>query len=178
MVEDFIPTVSGKRFYYRDPKADQIELEDIAHGLSLHPRYGGQTENFFSVARHSILVSRELEEKGYSGKIQIYGLLHDAPEAYLGDVPAPLKKNLDNLRSIEDEILDAVWEAFDIDKPGDDEWKKVKEADNTLLHYEAPQLVSLDGWTRDVDRDYSLKSGFSKDREEFLSRFRELVQRY
>jgi len=58
MSEDFIPTSSGSKMYYMEPEPGQIELEDLAHGLAMNPRFGGQTTEFYSVAKHSILVSR------------------------------------------------------------------------------------------------------------------------
>ncbi|MFB6242379.1 MAG: hypothetical protein ABEJ36_06290 [Candidatus Nanosalina sp.] len=175
MVEDFIPTVSGKKLYYTDPEPEQIEIRDIAHGLAQHPRFGGQTERFFSVARHSVLVSRELEEQGYGEEIQLYGLLHDAAEAYTGDMPAPLKKELNEFQEIEDQIMDAIWRALDIPEPSEKDWGKVKEADSVLLKHEAKELVSLDSWTDAVERDYDLESDSMKeDRRRFLERYRQL----
>lgn len=175
MVKDFIPTVSGKRLYYTNPEPEQISIDDIAHGLAQHPRFGGQTEEFFSVARHSILVSRELEKQGYGVEAQLHGLLHDSAEAYTGDIPAPLKKELSDFQVIEDRIMETVWKALDIPEPSEKEWKKVKAADRVLLNHEARELVLLDGWTEKVDRSYSLKSySMEEDRERFLQRYRDL----
>lgn len=175
MAEDFIPTYSGERFYYRNPQQLQVKLEDIAHGLAMNPRFGGQCQKFYSVALHSVLVSKELENQGYSKKIQFYGLLHDAPEAYMGDVPAPLKKELENVKQIEENIMNVIWNALDIQHPTGEEWRKVKQADKILLYHEASELVSRDNWAEKVDRDYNLTSGSRKeDKERFLSRFTDL----
>lgn len=175
MTEDFIPTYTGKKLYYTDPEPEQVDVQDIAHGLALNPRYGGQTEKFLSVAKHSVLVSRELKKQDCSEKIQLYGLFHDAAEAYMGDIPAPLKKELEDFREIEEKIMDAIWKALKVEKPREKDWKKIKDADRVLLSHEASELVSIDDWVGDVDRSYSLDSGsMEEDRERFMERFREL----
>ena len=163
MAEDFIPTYSGEKFYYTNPQRDQVKLEDIAHGLAMNPRYSGQCQKFYSVALHSVLVSKELENQGYSEKIQVYGLFHDAPEAYMGDVPAPLKKELENVKQVENNIMNVVWNALDIQPPAEEEWQKIKQADKILLYHEASELVSRDDWAEKVDRDYDLTSDSRKE---------------
>lgn len=179
MAEDFIPTSSGSKIYYTEPEADQIELEDLAHGLAMNPRFGGQTTEFYSVAKHSILVSKELEKQGFGAEIQLYGLLHDAAEAFVGDVPAPLKKELKNFREIEHSIMDAIWEAVDIQPPSDEDWKKIKDADRVLLNYEASEIVSRDGWAEEVDRDYNLESNsWREDKKKFMEKFGELKKNF
>lgn len=179
MTEDFIPTSSGNKIYYTNPKPGQIELEDLAHGLAMNSRFGGQTTEFYSVAKHSILVSKELEKQGFGPKVQVYGLLHDAAEAYVGDVPAPLKKELENFRKIEHGIMDAIWGALDIQPPSDEDWKRIKKADRVLLNYEASEIVSQDGWTEEVNRDYKLKSNsWEDDKRKFMEKFRELQERF
>jgi len=82
----WVPTFSGGKVWPREPRAEEIRIEDIAHGLSMLCRYTGATRWFYSVAQHSVLVARACrpENKGW-------GLLHDAAEAYLGDVSAPIR---------------------------------------------------------------------------------------
>ncbi len=84
----WIQTVSGKRFDYHHPDA-RISITDIAHALSMMCRFGGHIDHFFSVAHHSVLVSQILETTCPQWKLR--GLLHDAHEAYLCDIPSPAK---------------------------------------------------------------------------------------
>jgi len=72
---------------------DEVVIDDIAHALARQCRYNGHCAGFLSVARHSIWVSDHLEAEGFMGGVLLLGLLHDAAEAYIGDVIRPLKHN-------------------------------------------------------------------------------------
>ncbi|MDY6765306.1 MAG: hypothetical protein SV377_06455, partial [Halobacteria archaeon] len=145
------------RFYPLDPRPEDIRLEDVAQGLAHTCRYTGQCDFFYSVALHSIHVSTELSRLGHGENVQLYGLLHDAPEAYLSDIARPVKENLPDYREMENRIQKTVWEAFEIGEPSHDEWKAVKRADERLLNYEAETLLSAT-WTQNHgDMDYELK---------------------
>lgn len=90
-----INTFSGIQFDANNPEYDDVLLEDVAHGLSNVCRYGGQCPRFYSVAEHSVLVSNLLEYVFQANHtVQLEGLFHDAHEAYLGDIPTPLKRVL------------------------------------------------------------------------------------
>jgi len=90
----WITTASGRKFYYFDTeKGDPICIEDIAQHLSQQCRYLGATTAFYSVADHSVLCLRIAEKLGLSSKHRLAALLHDAPEAYIGDMPGPLKES-------------------------------------------------------------------------------------
>jgi hypothetical protein len=103
-------TFSRKSFDF-DEREPEVCLEDIARALSLIPRFGGHTAYHYSVAQHSLLVAKEVaarrpDEPG----VYAYGLLHDAHEAYVGDIITPLKEYLDTgrLRELTDRIDRAV----------------------------------------------------------------------
>src|SRR5580704_6503205 len=85
----YLSTYTGKKFFPYDPRPEQICIEDIAHGLSMLCRFVGQCRFFFSVAEHSIAVARLLPTN-----LKLFGLLHDASEAYLADLPRPVKAGL------------------------------------------------------------------------------------
>jgi hypothetical protein len=85
-----IETFTGKFFDYDEPAAEQVCVEDIAHALSQVCRFGGHTRTFYSVAEHCVLASRLLENTS-AHDYRLAALLHDAHEAYLGDLPTPLK---------------------------------------------------------------------------------------
>jgi len=85
--EGFLPTCTGRRVHIADPLPDEIDIEDIAHGLSHVCRFAGHVPLYYSVAQHSLLVSELLDER-----TAMWGLLHDASEAYLHDLTRPLKR--------------------------------------------------------------------------------------
>ena len=109
-VGDWIQTYTGKQFWPIDPRACEITIEDIAHALSLQCRFSGHCREFYSVAQHSCLVSSYCidEDAGW-------GLLHDAAEAYLVDLPRPIKRFSSlgvEYRKAEERVMAAVNEAF------------------------------------------------------------------
>src|SRR5271165_5200280 len=92
----YLSTYTGKKFFPYDPRPEQICIEDIAHGLSMLCRFVGQCRFFSSVAEHSIAVARLLP-----ANLKLFGLLHDASEAYLADLPRPVKAGLPEYKAIE-----------------------------------------------------------------------------
>lgn len=94
-------TYSGKRF---NPDAPEVFISDIAHGLSNLCRFSGQSLEFYSVAEHSVLVAQAVSNKAYA----LEALLHDAAEAYIGDVPRPIKARLPCYQELEERIMEAI----------------------------------------------------------------------
>jgi 5'-deoxynucleotidase YfbR-like HD superfamily hydrolase len=109
-------TYSGKEFCPFDPKIDDIMIEDIAHALSNITRYLGHLKVFYSVAQHAVLVSGQVDGS-YRDKLK--ALLHDASEAYLADIPAPIKglEAFREYRKAEKVLQDMIFEKFGLD-PG------------------------------------------------------------
>jgi uncharacterized protein len=83
---DWMQTFTGRKFYPLDPREEEVHLDDIVHALSHVCRFGGHCLFHYSVAQHSVLVAKDAEHK-------LEALLHDAAEAYLGDIIRPLKKD-------------------------------------------------------------------------------------
>ena len=106
----FMITVSGHRFYLEDPRPDDVFIEDIAHSLSRQCRFNGHTSVHYSVAQHSVLVSELVEEP----ELQLAALLHDAAEAYTGDIITPVKDALGTARDLERKIEVAIFERFGV----------------------------------------------------------------
>jgi len=111
----WIQTHTGLRLWPLDPRPEEIAIEDIAQGLSHLCRFGGQCREFYSVAQHSVLVSRLCEERADPSRRRataLAGLLHDAAEAFIADIPRPVKANLPLHREIEEAIwgvIQAKW---------------------------------------------------------------------
>lgn len=134
---DCVRTQSGVYVNVINPTPDMIVIEDIAHSLSNLCRFGGHTKDFYSVAQHSILCADLVEGKEH----KLAALLHDASEAYLIDVPSPLKKHLPDYRKIEDNMMKVIANKFKIKFPFD---KKIKEADEKMLKTEWSILLEQD----------------------------------
>lgn len=100
--DPYIELVTGGRFYYNKPVWD---IGAIAHSLSLQCRFTGQCRKFYSVAEHSVLVSRIMEDLGLGDPME--GLLHDGVESVLADVARPAKQLLKDYKSL-DKALDAT----------------------------------------------------------------------
>jgi 5'-deoxynucleotidase YfbR-like HD superfamily hydrolase len=135
---DWMQTFSGKRFYPLDPRPEDIRLMDIAHALSHVCRFNGHTRFFYSVAQHSVLVSLMGPEDAAAAR-----LLHDASEAYICDLPRPLKESLRRQNnffydSIEECVMDAVSKASGIEITKE----MYKFADDAALVVEASELLA------------------------------------
>jgi hypothetical protein len=131
----WIQTISGKKFPLEEPDPAQIDIEDIAHALSLLCRFNGHCTKFYSVAEHSVHVSHEIDPD-----LALVGLLHDAAEAYLGDVPSPLKKKLSQFSAFEHKMEVAIGTRFGIDAELFKS-KELKRADTQLLIDEKSVLM-------------------------------------
>ncbi len=108
MNDSIIQTYTGKLINPFEIKEEDIDIYDIAHSLSMQCRFNGNTKRFYSIAEHSINVSSVLKEMGLSYKTQLLGLLHDASEAYLSDVPSPVKKYLPDYLSLEGKLTTSI----------------------------------------------------------------------
>lgn len=128
---------SGRKFYPLDPKVEDIYISDIAHALSNLCRYGGHCNKFYSVAEHSVHVAT-LCETFFNKSIAFQGLLHDACEAYINDIPRPLKRNLPDYLKVEEQIDKVILEAFGLTEFS----KEVKIVDNSILDLERKALMS------------------------------------
>lgn len=124
-----IGTYSGGCFHVLEPRVEEVKLIDIAHALSQNVRYTGHVSKPWSVALHCLKVSSILADEGASFTVQLQGLLHDAPEAYLVDLPRPLKDNeWPNYRDIDHRIQGCIALAFDVPFPFADHVKAVDDA--------------------------------------------------
>lgn len=114
-VNNTIRLRSGKYLDLADPKPDQFDFADIAGGLSKLCRFGGQCERFYSVAEHSYHCAMQAKLASLTAHVQLAVLLHDAAEAFIGDVVKPLKIMLPDYRAVERNMERAVGEKYGID---------------------------------------------------------------
>lgn len=130
-------TATGKQFDPVDPQPDMIDLVDIAHGLAHECRFAGQCRFFYSVAQHSVLVSQAVPpEHAWEA------LLHDASEAYIKDIPSPVKRLLPDYRALEARIEAAIRARFGLPAAKSDD---VARADLVLLATERRDLMIAGG---------------------------------
>lgn len=143
----WIQTRSGKPFTLLDPDPDSIEIEDIAHALSQLCRFTGHTSSFMSVAQHSVIVASLLDDAE-----RFNGLMHDAPEAYLGDVSRPLRELLPEYLLIENGVWAVMAAKYGLSPTLS---AAVKEADNISLMWERRDLLGqpVASWARWVDEE-------------------------
>lgn len=141
--------LSGRRLDLINPSAMDIEIEDIAHGLSRVARWNGQTtgEHAFSVAQHSVIVERIADtlEPGADRKWLLAALLHDASEYVVGDMISPFKNALGvNYRAFEDKLMQAIHVRFGLPAIITPQLKKfIKRADKISAYLEATQIAGF-----------------------------------
>lgn len=140
MTIPFIETFTGAAFQPTAPRLEDVWIEDIAHALSNQCRFSGHVRDFYSVAEHSLRVSWALEEWGEDQDVQLWGLLHDASEAYLVDLPTPIKHSEigAEYRKAETALMRTICQRFAISifEPA-----SVRVADGVLLATEVRDLM-------------------------------------
>lgn len=130
-----IRTASGAYVTLLDPDPDTIHLGDIAHALAHVCRFGGHLPSFYSVAEHSLHVAAMLHRQYGDPLLTFFGLMHDATEAYLGDMVRPLKQQLHAYRAAEDRMADVIGARFGLPLRWAED-VRVKHADETALVWE------------------------------------------
>lgn len=132
---DWIQTFTKKKFYPLEPEMKDICIADIAHSLSMQCRFIGHTRFFYSVAQHSVL----MVNRYFPGNDDLsrYALLHDAAEAYLSDLPRPLKylPEFEFYRTAEKRLQKMIFKKFGLER--EEEPEEIKKADKEILKEEA-----------------------------------------
>ena len=168
----WIQTYTGKAFYPLREEPGIIDIRDIAHALSLQCRFNGHCSDFYSVAQHSVHVSEVVPDA-----FALWGLLHDAAEAYLTYLPRPVKSHMPQFRDLEDRLLGLIMAQHQLSMPMPDE---VRLADEQMLMTEARDLMEVPpmDWKIPVMPfdDMKIKPLSPKKAEQlFLQRYAELT---
>lgn len=166
----WIQTHTNKVFHLLDCSVEEICIEDIAHALSHICRFGGHTSRFYSVAEHCVVMSKVIPT--------LECLLHDASEAYLGDVVRPLKSRMESYRDIEADVALVIAMKFGLPVRLD---AMIKQVDMRMLVTERNQLMGKSPLPYEVDEMGHEPFPFTLEclppplaKQQFLQRFREL----
>ncbi len=132
---EHITTYSKVHMSPLTPEAGDIQIRDIAHALSLMVRANGHFPKFYSVGQHCIHCCEEAYARGYTKRVQLACLLHDASEAYLADITRPVKHHLPKYREIEKILQDSIFQKY-MGEMSEEEERLWKKLDDLLLYYE------------------------------------------
>lgn len=131
--ENAIRTYTGKVFDLKVMDPESICIEDIAHALSLTCRFSGHIDGLYSVAQHSLMANYYASPEN-----KLQALMHDASEAYIGDMPSPFKKMMPDYKMIENNLMKQIAIKYKFDWPL---CQEVKDIDRRLLDQEWDSLI-------------------------------------
>jgi anaerobic glycerol-3-phosphate dehydrogenase len=170
----WIQMQDGMPVWPLDSKPEEIRIKDIAHSLALQCRWNGHCRKFYSVAQHSVMVSRKAELE--CPEAALWGLMHDATEAYMCDIPRPIKPLLTGYKEAENRLAQVICEKYNI--PVTKEiYDHVKAADDDELDIEAQSLLnkSVIPWRASgykvATADHINPWSWEEAKEAFLKRF-------
>lgn len=132
----WITTSTGLHLDPLHPDVQLIRLDDIAHALSRICRGGGHVRGFYSVAQHCIACEKEAEARGLSVRVRLACLLHDAAEAYLLDIPRPLKAQMPQYAEAEKGLLRVILSLYFEPPLSEEERSAVKDIDDDMMSWE------------------------------------------
>lgn len=171
----WMQTYNGRKFYPDDPRPEDFHIEDIAHALSLICRFNGHCTKFYSVAQHSLIMSQSV----FSEEHALWALMHDAAEAYIGDLIRPVKRgdvgvefiNLENL------VLSQIAVRFGLPWPMPEE---IQIEDDRILATEARDLMGgqIEPWDLCGAKPYGARIrpyGQAQAKMQFLDRYKDLT---
>ena len=171
----FIETYTGKKFNFMAPTDEMIDITDIAHSLSMQCRYTGHVRKFYSVAEHCCLLHDYALNVLQDPVLALEVLMHDASEAYLTDVPRPIKPFIPEYYNIEANIEKAINKKYVLRHPHSD---TVKSLDSRILMDERAQAMSKSGleWSINLEplgvtlRFWNPERGETEFKNRFLAR--------
>ena len=169
-----ITTYTRKHFDPVHPDPGLLCVEDFAHALPMICRGNGHVTTFWSVGEHCICCAKEAAARGYSRRLVLACLLHDASECYMSDVPRPLKQEMPRYREIEDHLLSVIYEKYLGSDLTAEEQRMMKQIDNDLLWYDLTNLLEEpqagDAPKLHITLDYTVRP-FAAVEQEYLELF-------
>lgn len=166
----YIVTYTKRKFNAFNPRPQDIVLEDIAHSLSMQCRFNGHCDYFYSVANHSILCAKVGEQLKLNDDLKLMLLFHDASEAYLADIPSPVKQHMIDYKEIENNVQEAIWDALGV-RPTKLNLKTIKEIDRTLLLNEIKYLRGEEHYRELSFSDASIDLGYIEPQDPKTAKF-------
>ena len=194
---NWIMTYSGRPMEPLNPQREDILIEDIAHALAMTCRWAGHCHTYYSVAEHSVrvadcVVSLGREEglsEGELKDLEMLGLMHDATEAYVGDIPRPLKsqfrlvtpRGVETFRQAEAHLYGVIEEALNLPEMTETYQRLVHLADNIVLSTEARDVANEESLKHEPDSPEPLRGkifpmSWDKARLLFILRYQALVE--
>lgn len=174
---------TGKRIYPYDMRVEDICIQDIAHSLALTNRFNGHSRWPYSVAQHSVLMSQLIRTyqfpEGDDRQIRFQALMHDAPEAYCGDMISPIKSMIPRYKDLEAHIWEVVAQRFNLPLVLHPD---VKDADMRMVQTERRDLLIYDPTTWESCANYAsywrriVPWPWDQAEAAFLERFEELTR--
>lgn len=134
-------TYTGLTFYPLDPQIEDVSTRDIAHSLALLCRANGHYRHFYSVGQHCLNCANEAKLRGYSKRIQLGCLLHDASEAYISDITRPVKHALDEYLEIENSLQRFLYAVYGLSDLTEEEHVLIADIDDEMLEEEKGRLL-------------------------------------
>ena len=169
-MSSYITTYTGKHFEPTNPNQEAICIEDIAHALSLITRGNGHVKTFWSVGEHCLCCAKEAAARGFSDRLVLGCLLHDASECYMSDIPRPFKKELPEYCEHENHLLEFLGDSLTAE-----EQVQLKAIDDALLWYDLTILLGEqpggEAPKLQVMPDYAVRP-FAEVEQEYLEMFR------
>ena len=137
----YITTYSKKPLDPVTAAPEEIQIVDIAHALSLMCRANGHFPYFYSVAQHCVNCVMEARARGYSERVQLGCLLHDASEAYLSDVTRPIKQLLPYYLEVEERLQNVIFDKWITPTLTEEERRQIFDVDDALLYHEFMEIM-------------------------------------
>lgn len=134
-MSNWMQTYGGEPFSPLTATEDDVHITDIAHALGMVCRYAGHCRRFYSVAEHCVILSHTVDPEN-----ALWALLHDATEAYVGDMVRPLKVDMPAYRAVEDRLMAVIARKYGL--PGTDMPAQVKEHDTRIVNDERAALMA------------------------------------
>lgn len=179
-MKHYILTYTKTKFEPLNPVIEDIHIEDIAHALSMLARANGHFPQFYSVGQHSLNCCKEARVRGYSSRVQLGCLLHDASECYISDLTRPVKIQLPEYSVIEEKLQSMIYQRFGLSDLTEEEMGYIKDVDDTLLYHEFVESMGEPPVVTDpphvmLKHDFSQREIASVEKE-FLYTFRSLTK--